>query len=752
MDLEPSYPSLFFKTTFRMKNAINFLLILITAFTFQFSAAQTKNAGDHLLHQIINGDFKPKKIKELKSMQNGDYFTQLCDSGKAVVKYSYKTGKAVDTLFNIRTVFHCPLKSIEGYELDSAEDRMLVYVNAKRPYRRAFSADYYVYDVMRRNMKPLSNGGPQESPLFSPDGTKVVFARNNNLYINKLDYDTEVPITTDGQDGSIINGMPDWMYEEEFGCTRMFVWSPDSKLVAFVKINISNVKPYSFMRYEGEDPSFPSSTPYPTVISFKYAKAGTPIPQASVQVYDTYYNTTRQINIGNDSDVYIPRIQWTRNVNELAIAKFDRDQTKMQLLFANPRSTVSHLVLTDQSNTYVDYRNLDALSFTPDGKYFVYVSEKDGFRHAYLYTVTGILIRDLTKGNWDITNFYGYDPVKHISYYQAAETSPLVRDIYSMTEKGIQKKLSEGTGTHDAVFSNNFAYFIDQYSSLNQPDQYFLRASDEKFERPLELNKALAGKIQSLQLPQKTFFTCTAADGVTTLNGWMLKPVGFSPEKKYPVLMVQYSGPDSQQAGDKWSFDWEYVLAQQGYIVACVDGRGTAARGVAFRKCTYGRLGVIESEDQVAAATYLGSLPYVDQHRIGIWGWSYGGFMTLMCMTNGSHVFKAGIAVAPVTDWKFYDAAYTERYMKTPQENPDGYALSSPLEHAANLYGNLLIIHGTADDNVNPQNTFEFTERLVQADKQFDMQLYTNRNHSIIGGNTRYHLFERMIRFLHHNL
>ncbi|MBB3186767.1 S9 family peptidase [Microbacter margulisiae] len=733
-----------------MKLLTFFLSTLFLTITSQVMHAQTPT-NDTLLHQIINGDFQPKQIKALQSMENGDYFTQLCDSGKAVVKFSYRTGKAVDTLFNIRTVFHCPLKSIEGYQLDSAEDRMLVYVNAKRTYRRIFSANYYVYDVMRKNMKPLSDGGPQESPAFSPDGRMVVFARNNNLYINKLDYDTEVPITTDGEAGEIVNGMPDWMYEEEFDCIRMFVWSPDSKLVAFVKINDTNVKPYSYIRYEGEDPSFPSSATYPTVVSFKYPKAGTAIPQATVQIYNTYYKTTRQVNIGNDSDVYIPKIEWTRNINELAIAKFDRDQTKMQLYFANPRSTVSHLVLTDQSNTYVDYRNLQYLSFTPDGKHFVYVSEKDGYRHAYLYTTTGILEKDLTKGNWDITDFYGYDAAKRISYFQAAEISPLERNVYSMNAKGIEKRLTEGQGTHSATFSNNFAFFIDHTSSLNTPDQYILRSTNEKMERPLEMNEALIAKINALGLPKKEFFTCHGADG-TLLNGWMLKPVNFSSSKKYPVLMVQYSGPDSQEAGDFWTFDWEYVLAAKGYIVACVDGRGTAARGVAFRKCTYEHLGVKESDDQVAVAKYLGTLPYVDSHRIGIWGWSYGGYMTLMCMTNGSHVFKAGIAVAPVTDWKYYDAAYTERYMKTPQENPDGYKKSSPLEHAANLHGKLLIIHGLADDNVHPQNTFEFTERLVQANKQFEMQIYTNRNHNLIGGNTRYHLFQRMINFLDRNL
>jgi dipeptidyl-peptidase-4 len=724
--------------------AIFLILVSQTA----FAQVPTNNA---LLHLIIDGDFKPKQIKELQSMQNGDFFTQLCDSGKAVVKFSYKTGKAIDTLFNIRTVFHCPIKSIEGYQLDSAEDRMLVYIDSKLTYRRAFSATYYVYDVRRKNMKQLSDGGSQEAATFSPNGRMVVFARNNNLFINKLDYNTEVPITTDGEDGKIINGMPDWMYEEEFDCTKMFVWSPDSKLVAFVKINLDNVQSYSYIRYAGSDPTFPSSAEYPTVVSFKYPKAGTPIPKASVQVYDTFYKTIRKMNIGNDSDVYIPHIEWTRNVNDLAIAKFDRDQTRMQLFFANPRSTVSRLIMTDKSNTYVDYRNLNYLSFTPDGKHFIYVSEKDGYRHAYLYTITGIAEKDLTKGNWDITSFYGFDAAKQTCYFQAAESSPLARDIYSMDAKGIQKRLTEGKGTHAATFSNNFAYFIDQASSLNTPNQYTLRSTVGETRRPLEMNEALIAKVNQLQLPNKEFFTFKEADG-TLLYGWMLKPVGFTNTNKYPVVMVQYSGPDSQEAGDSWEFDWEYILATKGYVVACVDGRGTAARGVAFRKCTYEYLGKKEANDQIAVARYLGTLPFVDSQRIGIWGWSYGGFMTLMCMTNGSNIFKAGVAVAPVTDWKFYDAAYTERYMKTPQENAAGYAACSPLEHAADLQGKLLIVHGLADDNVHAQNTFEYTERLVQANKQFEMQIYTNRNHSIYGGNTRYHLYQRMIDFLDKNL
>jgi dipeptidyl-peptidase-4 len=683
-------------------------------------------------------------------MTNGEYYTQLSDSGKLILKYSYKTGRVVDTLFNIKRVINCPVKSIEGYELDSAETKMLVYNNSKKTYRRAFTASYYVYDIKRRNMKPVSDGGPQEAATFSPNGRMVAFARDNNLYVNKLDYGTEIAMTTDGEENKIINGMPDWLYEEEFECTKLFTWSPDSKLVAFVRIDLSNVQSYSYIRYKGMSPEFPEAGEYPEVVTFKYSKAGTPLPQATVQVYDTYYKTIKKMHTGNDQDAYYPRILWGQKTEELAIAKFDRDQTKMELYFANPRSTVSKLILTDKSNTYVDYRNLNYLRFLPDGRHFTFVSEKDGYRHAYLFTTTGIQASRLTGGNFDITNFYGYDMQKKTAYFQAAVVSSTTRDICSIDSKGVMKRLSNGQGTHSAVFSNDFNYYVDDASSYNVPDVYTLNNNTGITIRTLEANSSLRKEIDGLNLPQKETFVSKADDG-TPLYGWMVKPKEFSENRKYPVVMVQYSGPDSQEATDKWKPDWEYYLAANGFIVVCVDGRGTAARGNAFRACTYGRIGVIEAKDQIAVANHLGTLPYVDKDRIGIWGWSYGGFMTLMCMTTGK-AFKAGIAVAPVTDWNFYDAAYTERYMKTPQENADGYAGNSPLANAARLKGSLLIVCGLADDNVHPQNTFEFTEQLVQANKQFEMQTYTNRNHSIYGGNTRFHLYKRMSDFLQKNL
>lgn len=729
-----------------MLRSVSFLLFVVVCWAS--SIAQIP-AGDALLKKIVNGYFKAKPVQEMRSMRNGEFYTQMSDSGKLVVKYSYKTGRSIDTLFNIKRVINCPIKHIEGYELDSAENKLLVYLNAKKTYRRAFSADYYVYDIKRRNMKPVSEGGPQQAATFSPDGRMVAFARNNNLYVNKLDYGTEIAMTKDGEEGRIINGLPDWLYEEEFDCTKLFAWSPDSKLVAFVRLDLDKVQNYSYIRYKGSNPEFPSNGEYPEVVTFKYPKAGTPIPQATVQVYDTYYKTIKKMNLGSDQDVYYPRLLWGNKPEQLTIAKFDRDQTQLELFYANPRSTVSKLLLSEKSKTYVDYRNLDNMKFTADGRNFTFVSERDGFRHAYLYNINGIMVQELTKGNFDITDFYGYDAVKKASYFQAAERSSTGRDVYVTDVKGVMKRLTDGKGSHSATFSNDFTCFVDQYSGWNTPDEYTLCSNTGTVMRKLEQNTKLKNELAGLELPQKEAFSCKAADG-TPLYGWMLKPKDAA-AGKLPVLLVQYSGPDSQEATEKWQFGWEYYLASSGYMVVCVDGRGTAARGEAFRKCTYGQMGDMESQDQVAVAKYLGTLPYVDQSRIGIWGWSYGGFMTLMCMTR-SDVFKAGIAVAPVTDWHFYDSAYTERYMQTPQENEDGYAKNSPLNNAAHLQGKLLIVCGLADDNVHPQNTFEFVEKLVQADKQFEMQTYTNRNHSIYGGNTRLHLYKRMVEFLQKNL
>ena len=731
-------------------------IMIRTFFLFVLSVAawsgwaQQQSSDDALLRRIVDGQLRVKSAEPFRPMHSGEFYTRMEQSGTMVLKYSYKTGKVVDTLFNISTVRKCPVKSVEGYELDSAETKMLVYTNVQRTYRRVFSADYYVYDIKRRNIKPVSDGGQQEAATFSPDGRMIAFAKGNNLYLNKLDYGTEIAVTTDGKEDTLYNGMPDWLYEEEFDCKKLFVWSPDSKLIAFVRLDLSSVKTYSYIRYRGTNPEYAENALYPEVIAFRYPKAGTPIPQASVQVYDVYYKTIKQMKLGGDNDAYYPRLLWGTKPDQLAIPKFDRDQTTMQLFFANPRSTESKLILMDKSSTYVDYQNTDGIFFTNDGRSFTCVSEKDGYRHAYLYNINGVLDRQLTTGKFDLTKLYGYDPVKKITYFQAAEASVTGRDIYSADAKGTLKRLTDGKGTHSATFNSDFTCFVDNYSSLNSPGGITLYTNQGAEVRMLSDNSELKQTVSSLQLVVKESFTCQGADG-TQLNGWIMKPKNPDAGKRYPVLMIQYSGPDSQEAADRWSGDWEYWLVTQGYVVACVDGRGTAARGEAFRKATYGKLGVLEAQDQIAAANYLGTLPFVDKNRIGIWGWSYGGFMTLMCMTTGD-VFKAGIAVAPVTDWNFYDAAYTERYMKTPQENPDGYKVDSPLLNAANLQGNLLIICGLADDNVHPQNTFEFTEQLVQANKQFEMQVYTNRNHSIYGGNTRFHLYKRMNDFLKKNL
>jgi len=703
----------------------------------------------NLLYDITDGRFKAKNIDMPRSMNDGEYYTLLVNN-KAVVKYSYKTGATVDTIFSTFKLKNSPVKQISGYEFSPNENKLLVYTNVNYRYRRTFTADYFVYDVKRNEMVTLSDNGSQEVPLFSPDSRYIAFARQNNLYLKKLDFNTESPITTDGQFGSIINGTPDWVYEEEFEQTRYFEFSPDSKMVAFVRFDESKVPEYSFPIYL--DKSKEELNKYPGSYKYKYPKAGENNSIVSVCVYDDYYKNIKTMKLGdNDQDFYIPRIKWTNSVEQLAIFKLNRDQNRLDMLLANPRSTLSKLALRQEDKYYVDYENIDFIRFASDNQSFIGVSEKDGYRHVYQYGINGNIIKQITKGNWDITNIYGFDEKKQILYYQSAEVSPLQRDVYSIDLKGKKIRLTDGKGTHNASFNSTLNYFIDNVSSLETPNVVSLKSNTGAALRVLETNAALAADFKALNLPKKEFFNFTTSENVK-LNGWILKPANFDPNKKYPVLQVQYSGPNSQQVLDSWKIDWEYYLATQGYVVVCVDGRGTGARGAEFRKCTYQQLNVLETKDQVETAKYLAKQTFIDKDRIGIWGWSYGGTMTLFCMTTGEQVFKAGIAVAPVTDYRLYDTAYAERFMRRPQENFSGYDKSSALLRADKLQGNLLIVHGSADDNVHTQNTMLFIDKLVDAGKQFEMQIYTDKNHSILGKQTRRHLYTRMSDFLVKNL
>lgn len=704
-----------------------------------------------LLTDIVDGKYKAKTIAGMKSMRDGEHFTILKEN-KYIIRYSYKTGNVVDTVFNAETTKLTKLSQIKGYDFSPNEQKILVYNEQKYRYRRTFTAEYYVFDTKRNELKPLSEEGAQEVPLFSPDSRYIAFARENNLYLYKLDFGTESAITKDGELGKIINGTPDWVYEEEFGATRYFVFSPDSKLLAFVRFDETDVPTYRMQRYLQSSISQDEIPLYPTFLAYKYPKPGQSNSKVSVCVYDDFYKSVKTINpVTSENDVYIPRIRWTKDQDKLAVFVLNRNQNRLDMILANPKSLVSKLIVREEDKYYVDYDNIDAVYFTKDGQFFTYLSERDGWRHAYLYNMNGTLNKQLTKGNFDVTRVYGYDDTKQTLFYQSAEKSPLQRDIYAIDSKGTKSRLTDGKGTHNGSFSETYAYFADNASSVAAPNVYTIRNSKGAALYVLESNADLSKEFISLNLPPKEFFAFSTSEGVT-LNGWMVKPSDFNPSLKYPVLLVQYSGPNSQQVTDTWNVGWEYFLASQGYVVASVDGRGTGARGSEFRKCTYMKLGVFETKDQVEAAKYLGKQSYVDTDRIGIWGWSYGGFMTLNAMSTDKQIFKAGIAIAPVTDWRLYNSAYTERFMRQPKENNGGYDAGSPLKHADKFNGNLLIIHGTADDNVHVQNTYLYLDALNEAEKYAKLYLYPDKNHSILGKETRRHLYRMKFEFLEDNL
>lgn len=709
------------------------------------------------LKDVAQGTYRAKNIYGIKPMLDGEHYTQISSDGKRIVKYSFKTGKEVDTVFDVTTARNCTFKSFDDYILSPDEKRILIQTETQPIYRRSFTAVYYIFDVRNNKVTPLSDKGAQQVPLFSPDGNQIAFVRNNNIFLVKLLFgNSESQVTKDGEYNKVLNGIPDWVYEEEFGFNRAFDFSADSRMIAYIRFDESQVPQFSFPLYKGAFPSNEEYASYPGAYSYKYPKAGEVNSKVTVHTFDIKSRVTRQMDLPLDTDGYIPRIKFTSDPEKLAIMTLNRHQNRFDLYMANPRSSLCKLAIRDEAEQYIKEQAYSDIAFYPE--HIVMMSERDGYNHLYLYTIAGNLVKQITKGQFEVKSFLGWDQNNNIFYYSSNEESPLRSAVYKIDAKGKKTKLSSRTGTNEAIFSTNQKYYINKYSGIKTPTLITINDNKGKELTTLLDNAELKAKVSSLNMPSKEFFSFKTSDGVE-LNGWIMKPHNFDANKKYPVIMHQYSGPGSQQVLDRWNIGsmgdggmFEAYMCDKGYIMVCVDGRGTGGRGAAFEKCTYLYLGVKEAQDQVETARYLGTLPYVDSKRIGIWGWSFGGYTTLMSMSEGSAAFKAGVAIAAPSDWRFYDTIYTERFMRTPKENGEGYNAGSAILRAPQMQGKLLLIHGTADDNVHYQNCAEYSEALVQAGIQFDMQVYTNRNHGIFGGNTRNHLMNRVANFFINNL
>lgn len=708
------------------------------------------------LKDIADGKFAPQSPAVVTPMADGESYAMISEDGKKVLKFSYKTGRQTGVLFDAANTVGKSVDKVDGYIMSPDGTRMLIQTKTKRIYRRSFTATYYIYTIADRKLERLSDGGPQQTPVWSPDGLKVAFVRDNNIYLIKLLYgNSESQVTKDGERGKVINGVPDWVYEEEFATNSALTFNADGSMLCWTRFDEADVPTFSLEMYKGLKPANEQYALYPGFYSYKYPKAGETNSKVSVMSFDIQSRQTRTMQLPLDADGYIPRIKPTADAEKIIIYTMNRHQDMLRLYAANPRSTVCKLLIEESVPKYVKEEAMERIMITP--QHIIVPSDRSGYMQLYLYSLTGQLQRRLTNTDYDVTDVYGYDERTGSVYYQAAGKNPMSREVYVTTRNGKTETLAGRDGWNSAMFSKGCKYFIGSWSDSNTPFVFSLCDNSGKQLATLMDNGKLKEKLAAYSLPKKEFFSFKTSEGVQ-LNGVMIKPSDFDPAKKYPVIMWQYSGPGSQQVVNSWNIGsmgqggmLDMYLAQQGFILVCVDGRGTGGRGAEFEKCTYLNLGDLESKDQVEAAIYLGSLPYVDKNNIGIWGWSYGGFNTLMSMSEGRGVFKAGVAVAPPTDWRFYDSVYTERYMRTPKENPGGYDVN-PINRVSSLHGSLLICHGLADDNVHPQNTFEYAEALVQADKDFKMNMYTNRNHSIYGGNTRNHIYRQIAQFFTDNL
>ncbi|OFX28490.1 MAG: peptidase S9 [Bacteroidetes bacterium GWA2_31_9] len=717
-------------------------LIFISLFLITLQVVAQDSLQNITLEDIwAKYTFYPKSISGLNSMKDGENYTVL-EANQNIVKYSYKKGTKVATIFDFNLIKPTEFFDISEYTFSSDESKILITTNEESIYRHSFKADFFVYDIKTKKLLKLTDKGKIQLAEFSPDGSKVAYMRDNNLYYKTISDNIETEITNDGKINEIINGAPDWVYEEEFGFSKAFFWSSDSKKIAYYKFNESRVKEFNMTMY-GEL--------YPEWYKYKYPKAGEDNSIVTIHLYDLSSKAIKNVEIGTETNQYIPRVKWTNNPDILSFIRLNRLQNKMEILLADAKTGKSNVIYTEENKCYIDIN--DDLTFLKDNKSFIISSEKEGYNQLYHYDLNGNLINKITKEKYDVTKFLGIDESKSLIYYESAQGEAFERKIMTIILNGTnQKILTDKDGVNEVNFSTNFKYFIWNNSSARLL-KVTLNTSDGKEIRVLEDNSDLTAKMKSYKFATKKFLTIENSES-DKLNAWMIYPSNFNPEKKYPVFMYVYGGPGNQTVMNEWSYNdmWFQYLSQLGYFIVSVDNRGTDGRGEAFKKSTYLQLGKLETQDQIDAAKYLQSLPYIDKDRIGIMGWSYGGYMSTLCITKGADVFKMAIAVAPVTNWRYYDNIYTERFMRTPQENPDGYDDNSPINHVSKLKGKYLLIHGTADDNVHFQNSMELVDKLVKANKQFETFFYPNKNHGIHGGVTRLNLYTKMTDFVLKNL
>ena len=689
----------------------------------------------------------------MQFMPDGATFLRLDDGGKKIVKYDIATGKEVETVLDVTHTRESSISGIDAFTISPDGSKLLVRTNTTPVYRRSVKGAYYVFEIKRNILRPLSKTLPlQQAPLFSPDGRMVAFVADNNIFIKKTDYDTEVQVTEDGEKNRIINGIPDWTYEEEFSTDCSMTWAPDNTSLCYLRYDESRVPTFTFSEYSGWCHPREEFALYPGVFSYKYPVAGEPNSSVTVHSYDVDTRKTKEVKLPDANIEYIPRLEFGgTGADRLMIVTLDRAQSRMEVYMANPKSTVVKSLLVEQAKAWLNPLAYEAIAFENDG--FVVMSERTGWNNLYRYSYAGQELRAITSGSAEVTAYYGTDALGN-SYYQTVPAGGDVSAALNRTVCRVDKlgkkieNLTPAEGWGSAIFNPAMSYYVVNHSTAATPPVHTLYSTKGKKVRVLEDNASYAARYTSA--PRKEFFTMQSEGN--TLNGYMIKPANFDSSRRYPVIMWQYSGPGSQEVVNRWRMDWDVYAATQGFLVVCVDGRGTGARGTAFRDVVYKRLGYYETIDQIAAARYVASLPFADGDRIGLSGWSYGGYETLMGVTSTDSPWKAAVAIAPVTSWRYYDTVYSERFMLTPQENSSGYDEGAPMNRAARLACRLLIMHGTADDNVHLSNTMEFVSALQAADRYCDMFLFPAMNHSINGCDARSLVYGRMIDYFRQNL